>query len=61
MRVTGAGSVQQPEIVVGQVEHLASEFSSELSSTASVVRVAAFADTLGVVEDGEQLNGLDVG
>jgi hypothetical protein len=26
-----------------------------------VVRVAAFADTLGVVEDGEQLNGLDVG
>ena len=61
IHVTSTGHEKQIEIVVVQVEHLATQFSGKTRSTNSMRGVGFLRHTLGVVEDGKELNDLDLG
>ena len=60
VRVSGAGPVQQAELVIGQVEQEPPEHPGELGGTGAVVGVGGLAEPPGVVEDGEEPDDLDV-
>jgi hypothetical protein len=60
VRVPGARTIQQSEIVVGQIEHLASQFGGEHGTESSMIRVSGFLHPLGVVAYGEQPDDFNV-
>lgn len=54
-------AVQQAKLVVRQVEQQPSHFQGEGGSSWTMFGVSTFVDSLGVVEDGEELHDLDAG
>lgn len=61
VRVTLAGSEEQPELMVVEIEHVASKFGGKLGSPRPVVGIGNFVDSPRVVENGEQGNDFEVG
>ncbi len=61
MGVARAGSMQQPEVFVGQLEQLASQRGGEFGSPRTVLWVRAFIHAFGVVKHGKQRHDLDLG
>jgi len=59
--VPGTSTVQEPELVVRQVEQQPPQIQGESGGTWTVIGVSTFVHPLGVVEDGEKLHDLDVG
>src|SRR5437868_1800224 len=61
MGVAATRSVEQIEIVIGQIEATTTEFQGEVSTTFSVIGVGVFVDPFRVVKDGKQPNDFDLG
>lgn len=60
VRVTLASTKQKSELVVVEIEYVATQFGGEGSSPWPVVGIGDFVDSARVVENGEQGNDFDV-
>lgn len=57
--VAFAGTIQQPEFVVVEIENTAPKLGGELSGTRSMFRISDFVDPPRIVQDGEQGDDID--
>jgi hypothetical protein len=60
VRVAFAGSVQQFELAVIQVENFSTKLGGEFSSAGTMLRITHFANATRVVQQGEQTDDFDV-
>lgn len=60
VRVALAGSEEQPELVVIEIEDAPTQFGGELSGSWSVVGIGDFVDPARVVKNGEQGDDIDL-
>lgn len=59
VRVALARSIQQPKLVVVEIENTASKLGGELSGTRSMFRISDLVDPPRIVQDGEQGDDID--
>jgi len=56
-----AGTIQQVELVVCDVEHLATLLSCEISAPSAMIVISAFVDATGIMEKGKQRHDDHIG
>ena len=61
VRMTVTGPLQEPEPVIGQVDEAATKHRGELGGTRPMLRIRELVPSARVVEDGEELDHLEIG